>query len=95
MSSSDSKASADRIRRNDQSLTRVRIGCCTWVCKFFNTVRTPNQLNDLVESLSITLGGGLLRENLFATMATNGWSSIQELALYDAYRYMSLSDVEQ
>ena len=45
MSSSDSKASADRIRRNDQSLTRVRIGCCTWVCKFFNTVRTPNQLN--------------------------------------------------
>ena len=64
--------------------------CCgTWVCKFFNTVRTPNQLNDLVESLSITLRRSTsLNELVFYTMATDGgYSSLQELVIDIGWEY--------
>ena len=57
------------------------------------------QCNKSVESLTMCLGGGSLRERnqLFATMATiGGWSSIKELVLYkdDSIESLSLMEAE-
>ena len=50
--------------------------------------------NKSVESLKMYLRGGLLRESLFATMATSGgWSSIKELLLYEE-SYYDEEDIE-
>jgi hypothetical protein len=47
--------------------------------------------NKSVESLTISLGRSLLRERLFAVIATSGgWSSIHELVISDDPRHMSL-----
>ena len=115
-------SSADKIRRNDKSLTQVNIN--NWddaieildalrnntVVKNVTILETDNLLqvnqeafvklfevmncNRSVESLTVYLQRGLLRERFFATMATNGWSSIRELVLYDPYGYMSLREPE-
>jgi hypothetical protein len=100
---------ADRIRRNDKSLTKVGYWESDFVeildalknntvvkeVSFQNTdtllqvnheafvkLSEVMRCNTSVESLIIGLTRGLLRERLFATMATSGgWSSIQELVL--------------
>ena len=110
---------ADRIRRNDKSLTFVEI--YDFYCDVveildalknntvvkeitFNTetLRPENQeaqvkmfevmqCNKSVASLNILLD----RQNqVFAVMATSGWSSIQELVLRDPFCFMSLREAE-
>ena len=51
--------------------------------------------NKSVESFTIYLGTELLRERLVTTIATSGgWSSIQELALFDQFVCISLREIE-
>jgi hypothetical protein len=123
MSSSESDtfgSDADRIRRNDKSLTHVKIYDKFKAVKILDALKNNTVVRDLsiyaihnvyelhnellpdhqevnvklpevikfnksVKSLSIFIEEGLLRERLFAAMATSGgWSPIQELVLYDS-----------
>ena len=78
---------------------QVYISCTDYLLQEVNQeayvkVSEVMKCNKSVESLNIHLQGGLLRQRLFATMATSGWSSIQELTLYAESRYISLRDAE-
>ena len=116
---SEFESVADRLRRNDESLTRVEnfrfdvieildaLKANTVVKKLtFSDPSTLNQeavdrlsevmkFNKSVESFTIYLGTELLRERLVTTIATSGgWSSIQELALFDQFVCISLREIE-
>ena len=120
---SSSESDADRIRRNDESLTDVRIfdrnavetldalKHSTVVKRVTFHLKQLNQealvklsevmkCNTSVKFLStISLERGLLRERLFATMATSGgWSSIEglyfDLGSDDAITNPSNTDAE-
>jgi hypothetical protein len=113
------ESDADRIRRNDKSLTEVWISCedDRDIAEIFDALKNNTvvkqvtfhkvysvqlnqealdklsevmKCNKSVTILDIYLGIGLLRERLFAVMAT-GWSSIQELRLEDAVSQETLS----
>ena len=62
-----------------------------------NKLSEVMKYNTSVECLHICLKRGLLRERIFAA-ASGGWSSIQELVLYDPFRFpfgfLSLTEAE-